>query len=178
MVFSILFISALLSFASFLIIAAFTLFPSLRKGFPFYDPLADWVGHGIPDMGMIYMALVMTEIIPYGVPFPLCAMFFGLGVLVFLGRITTWTCYVWWQDLLHAVGLCTKVYMFLPLYYWWPAITVLSILYYAGVIILYIQRTTKARTNNDLTFGRGLFNAEHIFMSIAAILMLSVMQWH
>lgn len=107
MIFSALLISVLLSLASFAIIVALTVHPLLRKGFPFYDPIADWVGHGLSDIGMIYMALVMMNTLPYFLPFSACAAFFALCAMVFLRRIATETSYVWWQDLLHAVGLGT-----------------------------------------------------------------------
>jgi len=167
-----------LSFVSLGIIVAFTLSMRLREALPFYDPVADWVGHGIPDVGMVYMAAVMAGLISPIVPFSWCVTFFAASAGVFLVRIATNTCFVWWQDILHFVGVIFKAYMFVSVVYWQEFVTAHAIVYFVGVIFLYVHRTYASMQDaSGITFGRLLFNAEHISMSIAAILMFAMMQW-
>lgn len=159
------------------IIVAFTVNRPLRGALPFYDPIADWCGHGVPDIGMIYMVAVMAgmkEIIP----FEWCVLLFCLLGLVFLVRIATGLSYVWWQDLLHSAGVGAKAWMFVPVSEWRIGITAVMILYFSGVIVLYVIRTRiELRKPDGISFGRGIFNLEHVSMSIAGILMYVLMQW-
>lgn len=164
--------------ASLGIIVAFTVHPPLRKALPFYDPIADWVGHGIPDIGMLYMAAVMAGLVSAVVPFWLCSAFFFASALVFLVRIMTKTSFVWWQDVLHLLGVLTKGYMFLSVVYWHELLTAHALVYFVGIIVLYAWRTyVSLRAPGGVMLGRILFNAEHIAMSVAAILMFVIMQW-
>ncbi|MFZ2719455.1 MAG: hypothetical protein WAZ27_01145 [Minisyncoccia bacterium] len=167
-----------LTLASLGIIVAFTVHPPFRKALPFYDPVADWVGHGIPDIGMLYMTAVMAGLVTAFVPFQWCSAFFLLSALVFAVRIGTGASFVWWQDVLHLAGVLFKAYMFVSVVYWHEIITAHAIIYFVGVIFLYVYRTyVSMQTVEGISLGRFLFNLEHIAMSIPAILMFAMMQW-
>lgn len=168
----------LLSLGSLLIVLSFAVYPPLRKALPFYDPIADWIGHGIPDLGMLYMVGVMSGIVPLFLPFQWCVGFFTLSAGVFVLRLSTGFSFVWWQDILHLTGVLTKAYMFVAVVHWKEWITTLAVAYFIGIITLYIVRTyVPLRKGQGLSFGRLLFNAEHIMMSVAAIIMFALMQW-
>ncbi len=168
----------LFSLGSLIIVTAFAVHPPLRKALPFYDPVADWIGHGIPDLGMLYMVGVMAGIVPLFLPFSWCVAFFILSAGVFAFRIIAGLSFVWWQDILHLTGVLAKAYMFVALAQWQEWATALAVAYFVGIIALYVVRTyIPLRKGQGLAFGRLLFNAEHILMSIAAIIMFALMQW-
>lgn len=167
-----------LSIASLAIVTAFAVYSPLRKALPFYDPVADWVGHGIPDLGMLYMVGVMGGVLPLFIPFHWCVAFFVLSAGVFAFRLIAGLSFVWWQDILHLTGVLAKAYMFVAVAQWQEWITVLAVLYFTGIITLYVIRTyIPIKNGQTLMLGRILFNVEHIFMSIAAIIMFLLMQW-
>lgn len=198
MVYGVLALITVLSVASLSVIVAFAVYPPLRTVFPFYDPIADWIGHGIPDIGMLYMVAVMAGA-PALLPFSWCAAFFAASALIFLTRMATrryfwWLdllrhwgvdCvqidtgeYLWWQDALHLGAVACKIYMFVSVVYWHEWITAHAIVFFVGMIFLYIYRTINSiQGKTGLPFGRLLFNIEHIVMSVAAILMFALMQW-